>query len=58
MGALPKRRGSKRRVGNRRSQDFLTRPTLIRDKETGELRRPHTVSKRTGRYNGQEVEKV
>ncbi|KKQ35567.1 MAG: hypothetical protein US52_C0022G0016, partial [candidate division WS6 bacterium GW2011_GWA2_37_6] len=39
MGALPKRRGSKRRVGNRRSQDALKKPTLVRDPETGELKR-------------------
>jgi len=55
MGALPKRRGSKRRVGNRRSQDALKKPTLVRDPETGELKRPHRVSKKTGKYDGKEI---
>ncbi len=55
MGALPKRKLSKRRKNNRRSQDGLSIPTLVRDKETGKLVRPHRVSKQTGKYNGKEV---
>lgn len=58
MGALPKRKISKQRKGNRRSHDALKKPALVVDKETGELRRPHRVSKKTGRYAGKEIEAV
>lgn len=58
MGAVPKRRISKKRRDERRAHHALKPLNLVKDKETGELRRPHTVSKRTGRYKGQEIKKV
>lgn len=58
MAPLPKRKHSKQRRDKRRSQDGLKLPTLVRDPESGKLLRPHTVSKFTGKYKGEEVIKV
>jgi large subunit ribosomal protein L32 len=58
MGALPKRKISKQRKNNRRAHDALKLPTLVRDVESGKLVRPHTVSKRNGRYKGEEIIKI
>jgi len=58
MGAVPKRKISKQRRNNRRAHHALVKPALVKDKESGKLIRPHTVSKKTGMYKGEEVIKV
>ena len=41
--------------GNRRSHDKLKAPTYVEDKESGELRRPHHIDPKTGRYRNRQV---
>ncbi len=41
--------------GNRRAHDALAAPTYVEDKETGELRRPHHIDLKSGRYRGRQV---
>jgi len=44
--------------GNRRSHDALSSPAYVEDKESGELRRPHHIDLKSGRYRGKQVLKV
>lgn len=53
--AVPKRKVSRMKRGNRRSADALKQPTYIEDKDTGELRRPHHIDLKTGQYRGRQV---
>jgi large subunit ribosomal protein L32 len=41
--------------GFRRSHDALTAPTYVEDKESGELRRPHHIDLKSGKYRGREI---
>ncbi len=41
--------------GNRRSHDKLKAPAYVEDKESGELRRPHHIDPKSGRYRGRQV---
>jgi large subunit ribosomal protein L32 len=52
--AVPKRKTSPSRRGMRQSHLALGTTTLSEDKNTGELKRPHHVSK-DGHYNGRKV---
>ncbi len=53
--AVPKRKTSPMKRGFRRSADALKAPTFVEDKESGELKRPHHVDLKTGRYRGRQV---
>ncbi|MCB1478814.1 MAG: 50S ribosomal protein L32 [Tepidamorphaceae bacterium] len=53
--AVPKRKSTPMRRGNRRSTDALSNPTYIEDKESGELRRPHHIDLKSGTYRGRQV---
>ncbi len=53
--AVPKRKVSRMKQGNRRSHDALVAPTYVEDKNSGELRRPHHVDLKTGMYRGRQV---
>jgi large subunit ribosomal protein L32 len=53
--AVPKRKVSRMKRGNRRSHDRLQAPTYVEDKDSGELRRPHHVDLKTGMYRGRQV---
>lgn len=53
--AVPKRKTSRMKRGNRRSHDSLVAPTYVEDKESGELRRPHHIDPKSGRYRGRQV---
>ncbi len=53
--AVPKRKTSRMKRGNRRSADALTAPTYVEDKESGELRRPHHIDLKTGKYRGKQI---
>lgn len=53
--AVPKRKTSPSRRGNRRAHDSLGRINIIFDKESGEPKLPHQVSLKDGTYNGREV---
>jgi large subunit ribosomal protein L32 len=52
--AVPKKKTSKSRRDMRRSHHALDTVTVVEDKTTGELKRPHHVSK-DGYYNGRQV---
>lgn len=41
--------------GNRRSHNSLAAPAYVEDKELGELRRPHHIDPKSGRYRGHQV---
>jgi large subunit ribosomal protein L32 len=53
--AVPKRKTSPSRRGMRRSADALKRPTYVEDRESGELRRPHHLDLKTGKYRGRQI---
>jgi large subunit ribosomal protein L32 len=53
--AVPKRKTSPSRRGMRRAHDRLSAPSYVEDKESGELRRPHHVDLKSGRYKGRKV---
>jgi large subunit ribosomal protein L32 len=53
--AVPKRKTSRMKRGNRRSADALKQATYIEDKSSGELRRPHHIDLKTGMYRGRQV---
>lgn len=53
--AVPKRKTSRMRRGNRRSHDKLKAPTYVEDKDSGELRRPHHIDPKSGRYRNRQV---
>ena len=53
--AVPKRKTSRMKRGNRRSHHALETPSYVEDKELGELRRPHHIDAKSGRYRGRQV---
>jgi large subunit ribosomal protein L32 len=53
--AVPKRKTSPSRRGMRRAHDALTKNSYVEDKESGELRRPHHIDLKSGRYNGKQI---
>jgi large subunit ribosomal protein L32 len=53
--AVPKRKTSPSRRGMRRAHHALGPNTYIEDPESGELRRPHHIDLKTGRYRGKQV---
>ncbi|MEO1251165.1 MAG: 50S ribosomal protein L32 [Pseudomonadota bacterium] len=53
--AVPKRKVTPAKRGMRRSHDKLGQPTFIEDKDSGELRRPHHIDLKSGKYRGRQV---
>lgn len=53
--AVPKKKMSVSRRGMRRSADALSAPAYVEDKESGELRRPHHIDLKSGKYRGRQV---
>lgn len=53
--AVPKRKTSPMKRGMRRSADALKNPTYVEDKESGELRRPHHIDLKSGKYRGRQI---
>ncbi len=53
--AVPKKKVSRMKRGQRRSADALAAPTYVEDKNSGELRRPHHIDLKTGMYRGRQV---
>ena len=53
--AVPKRKTSRMKRGFRRSADALKRPSYVEDKDSGELRRPHHIDLKSGKYRGRQV---
>lgn len=55
MGALPKRKISKQRKGNRRSHHALSAPAMTKCPECKEPALAHHVCKNCGSYKGVQV---
>jgi large subunit ribosomal protein L32 len=53
--AVPKRKTSRMKRGFRRSADALTSPAYVEDKDSGELRRPHHIDLKSGKYRGRQI---
>jgi large subunit ribosomal protein L32 len=53
--AVPKRKTSRMKRGSRRSTDALKAPVYVDDKDSGELRRPHHIDLKTGKYRDRQV---
>ncbi|MBL4620513.1 MAG: 50S ribosomal protein L32 [Alphaproteobacteria bacterium] len=53
--AVPKSKITSSRRGMRRSHDRLPGATYIEDQDSGELRRPHHIDLKTGKYRGRQV---
>lgn len=53
--AVPKRKTTSSKRGMRRAHDSLDGATYVEDKESGELRRPHHIDLKSGRYRGRQV---
>ncbi|MEM7619218.1 MAG: 50S ribosomal protein L32 [Pseudomonadota bacterium] len=53
--AVPKRKVTRMKRGHRRSADALKNPAYVEDRESGELRRPHHIDLKTGKYRGRQI---
>lgn len=53
--AVPMKKVSRMKRGFRRSADALKAPAYVEDKDSGELRRPHHVDLKTGKYRGRQI---
>jgi large subunit ribosomal protein L32 len=53
--AVPRKKTSRMKRGSRRSADALTAPAYVEDKESGELRRPHHIDLKSGKYGKLQV---
>jgi len=53
--AVPKRKTTPAKRGMRRAHDSLKGSAYIEDKDSGELRRPHHIDLKTGKYRGRQV---
>lgn len=53
--AVPKSKISNSRRGMRRAHDALSAPKFVEDKDSGELRRPHHIDLKSGKYRGRQV---
>ena len=55
--AVPKKKTSRHRIGNRRSHDMLNRVNFVQDKHTGEFTLPHHLTPEEKYYKGKKVVK-
>lgn len=53
--AVPRKKTSRMKKGQRQSHDALERPAYVEDKESGERRRPHHIDFKTGKYRGRQI---
>ncbi len=53
--AVPRRKMTPSRIGMRRSGQKMQLVTVVEDKKTGELHRPHHIDLKTGMYKGRQV---
>ncbi len=53
--AVPKRKTSPSRRGNRRAHDALKAEAFMECSNCGELKRPHHLCTACGHYNGREI---
>lgn len=55
MGAVPKRKVSRHRRGNRRRHQYLTLPDLVKCPNCGTMTRAHRACIECGQYRGRQV---
>ena len=53
--AVPRKKVSRMKRGTRRSADALVAPVYVEDKESGDLRRPHHIDLKSGKYKGRQI---
>lgn len=53
--AVPKKKVSRMKRGFRRSADALVAPIYVEDKESGNLRRPHHIDLKSGKYRKKQI---
>lgn len=53
--AVPRKKMSRMKRGFRRSADALSAPIYVEDKESGNLRRPHHIDLKSGKYRNRQV---
>jgi large subunit ribosomal protein L32 len=53
--AVPKKKVSRMNRGFRRSHDAIKAPTYVEDKGSGELRRPHHIDLKSGKYRDRQI---
>jgi large subunit ribosomal protein L32 len=53
--AVPKRKTTPSKRGMRRAHDKLGKNAYVEDTESGELRRPHHIDLKSGRYRGKQI---
>ena len=53
--AVPRKKVSPMKRGQRRSHDALTAPAYVEDKDSGERRRPHHIDLKSGKYRGRQI---
>lgn len=53
--AVPRKKTSPMKRGQRRSHDALTARAYVEDKESGERRRPHHIDLKSGKYRGRQI---
>ena len=53
--AVPRKKVSRMKKGQRQSHDALTRPSYVEDKDSGERRRPHHIDLKSGKYRGRQI---
>lgn len=53
--AVPRKKMSRMKRGNRRSADALVAPNYVEDKETGNLRRSHHIDLKSGTYKKKQI---
>ena len=55
MGALPKRKVSRHRRGNRRRHQYITAPDLVKCPNCGTMTRSYRACVECGQYRGRQV---
>jgi large subunit ribosomal protein L32 len=53
--AVPKKKVSRMKRGFRRSADGLKPEIYVEDKDSGNLRRPHHIDLKSGKYRGRQI---
>ncbi|HET9396679.1 MAG TPA: 50S ribosomal protein L32 [Hyphomicrobiaceae bacterium] len=53
--AVPRKKVSRMKRGFRRSADALAAEVYVEDKDSGNLRRPHHIDLKSGKYRGRQI---
>jgi large subunit ribosomal protein L32 len=53
--AVPRKKVSRMKRGTRRSADALAAEVYVEDKDSGNLRRPHHIDLKSGKYRGRQI---